>query len=57
MHRPAVTTLAGTYVKAQGSTKLIGGPGNTTELHPLADVPSEEVRRNMAGRVSRLTLQ
>jgi hypothetical protein len=53
-----VPALQGVFARAAGSGAwLIGGPGNSIQLRPAEDVPGEDVGRNLAPRVLKLSLQ
>jgi hypothetical protein len=54
---PLTFSLAGTYFRAAGSQRLIGGPGNPVVLHPLSATWGDNSGGpNLARSVSRLTL-
>jgi len=49
-----LSSLRGTYARRAGTRTLVGA--SATELRPIADVPGEEVGRNLAFDATGLTL-
>jgi hypothetical protein len=53
-----VPGLQGLFVRTAGTgTWLVGSPANLIQLRPAEDVPGEDVGRNLAPRVVKLSLQ